>query len=54
LTQVTAEESGLMTWSGPATFVGTCEMSLQVWPFDKQKCSLSFGSMSYGNNLLDI
>ena len=36
----------------PATFTSSCEIDVKYWPFDTQKCSMTFGSWSYGDSFL--
>lgn len=38
--------NGQNIWSSPAVFKASCQMKVQNWPFDIQRCSLQFGSMS--------
>ena len=54
VTDVAVNHEGKCTWSGPATFKVNCEMKVDQWPFDEQDCKLSFGSYTYGLNLLTI
>ena len=54
VTDISVTFSGNCIWSGPATFKTICEMEVHEWPFDEQTCELSFGSYTYGNNLLRI
>ena len=54
VTDISVSFSGICIWSGPATFKATCQMEVDNWPFDQQKCELSFGSHTYGENLLRI
>ena len=54
MTDVGVNSKGNCVWSGPATFKVNCEMKINNWPFDEQKCDLAFGSYTYGKNLLKI
>ena len=54
VTDVTVNDQGKCTWSGPATFKVNCEMRIAQWPFDQQTCKLGFGSYTYAKNLLKI
>ena len=46
--------SGDLLWMPTSLLRSTCFVDLKRFPFDKQNCSLSFGSWSYEKNLLDI
>lgn len=54
VTDISVSFNGNCVWSGPATFKTTCEMQVDEWPFDEQKCELSFGSYTYGEKLMRI
>lgn len=54
MTDIAVTSSGKCIWSGPATFKTICEIHVNEWPFDEQKCELSFGSYTYGENLLRL
>ena len=41
-------------WLTPATFKSTCKLDVQYFPFDKQKCSMMFRSLTADHTLLDI
>ncbi|KAK3755631.1 hypothetical protein QZH41_017620 [Actinostola sp. cb2023] len=54
VSNVEVQSTGLNIWSGPYTFVASCDMTLNSWPFDDQECSLRFGSFTYPAHLLKI
>jgi hypothetical protein len=46
--------NGEILWVPRSLFQSTCTIDLKLFPFDKQNCSLSFGSWSYPTDLVDI
>ncbi|XP_031570460.1 neuronal acetylcholine receptor subunit beta-3-like [Actinia tenebrosa] len=54
LSNVAVDSDGLNVWSGPASFTASCELKLDYWPFDTQKCAFRFGSFSYHKQQLTI
>ena len=54
MTDIAVTSSGNCIWSGPATFKTICNIHVDEWPFDKQKCELAFGSYTYEENLLSL
>ena len=38
----------------PATFKSSCQLDVQYFPFDKQKCNMSFRSLTSDRRMLDI
>lgn len=51
---VMVRHDGVNMWASPATFKSTCKLDVQFFPFDKQKCSLVFRSLTAGRSLLEI
>ena len=45
---------GQNTWLSPATFKSKCALSFKNFPFDIQKCSLVFRSVTADRTLLNI
>ena len=54
VTEVSVDSNGQCVWSGPATFKANCELKINDWPFDEQKCELGFGSFTYGTDRMNI
>ena len=46
--------SGSIMWSKPAIFKFSCSLDLEKFPFDKQVCSMKFGSWLYSNRYLQL
>ena len=51
---VRVNSGGQNTWLSPATFKSKCALSFKNFPFDKQKCSLVFRSVTADRTLLNI
>ena len=47
-------DSGNILWSRPMIFKLSCSLDLEEFPFDKQTCSMTFGSWIFGNNYLNL
>lgn len=46
--------NGNILWVRPTTYSFSCQLSLKDFPFDKQKCTMTFGSWKYNSNYLDV
>lgn len=46
--------SGSVRWWLPFTVSSLCPIDVQLFPFDVQNCSLSFGPWAYTTNVLDF
>ena len=53
-TYVIVKNNGENTWISPATFKSSCQLDVQYFPFDKQKCNMSFRSLTSDRRMLDI
>lgn len=53
-TQVILHSNGRNEWFSPASFTSTCKINVAYFPFDKQNCSLKFGSWTYGGDRLTM
>ncbi|XP_067042586.1 neuronal acetylcholine receptor subunit beta-3-like [Acropora muricata] len=53
-TYVIVKNNGKNTWMSPATFKSSCQLDVQYFPFDKQKCNMSFRSLTSDRRMLDI
>ncbi len=45
---------GGVLWIPRSIFSSTCTIDLKLFPYDRQHCSLSFGSWSYDNKLIEL
>jgi len=43
-TEITMYANGLHYWSLPAVFTSTCAINVEYFPFDRQLCTMKFGS----------
>ena len=51
-THLIVENNGDVLWVPPGHFKAYCRLSLRMWPFDVQECTLKFGSWtSHGNQI---
>ena len=53
-TFVIVDSSGVNKWMSPATFKSSCDMLVTFYPFDKQRCEMTFGSWTFDNRLLKM
>lgn len=51
---VLVHNDGKNTWVSPATFKSTCNLDVQFFPFDKQKCQMVFRSLTADRSLMDL
>ena len=51
---VLLRNNGDNKWLSPATFKSTCTLDVQLFPFDKQRCSMMFRSLTSNRFFLDI
>ncbi|XP_041465602.1 neuronal acetylcholine receptor subunit alpha-10-like [Lytechinus variegatus] len=45
---------GSVTWLAPAIFRSSCKININYFPFDKQECTLQFGSWAYTTEHLNL
>ena len=45
---------GYLTWVRPIIYSFSCPLSLKDFPYDKQSCSMTFGSWRLSKQFLDI
>ena len=45
---------GDVIWTSPVTLKSSCEIDIKWFPFDTQKCMLTFGSLSYAKSRLQL
>ncbi|XP_044176220.1 neuronal acetylcholine receptor subunit beta-3-like [Acropora millepora] len=53
-TYVIVQNDGKNAWISPATFKSSCQLDVQYFPFDKQKCNMLFRSLTSDSRMLDI
>ncbi|XP_051882454.1 neuronal acetylcholine receptor subunit alpha-10-like [Pristis pectinata] len=53
-TNVVVRHDGLVTWDSPAIVRSSCRLDVRWFPFDRQRCPLTFGSWTHGGQLLDL
>ncbi|KAE8285975.1 Neuronal acetylcholine receptor subunit alpha-9-II [Larimichthys crocea] len=53
-TNVRLRYNGEITWDAPAITKSSCVVDVSYFPFDNQKCNLTFGSWTYNGNQVDI
>jgi len=53
-TKAEVKEDGTVRWNPPAIFKSSCEIDVEYFPFDEQKCYLKFGSWSFDGYLVDV
>ncbi|XP_068281503.1 neuronal acetylcholine receptor subunit alpha-10 isoform X2 [Nyctibius grandis] len=53
-TNVVLRNDGRITWDSPAITKSSCEVDVSYFPFDGQRCRLTFGSWTYNGNQIDL
>jgi len=46
--------TGEIMWSNPGVYKFSCSLDLKLFPFDTQKCSMSFGSWTYSDKYINL
>lgn len=54
MTKAIVRYNGLITWTPPASYKSACTMDVTFFPFDRQNCSMKFGSWTYEGNMVDL
>ncbi|CAL8356984.1 unnamed protein product [Merluccius merluccius] len=54
MTKVIIRHNGAITWTPPASYKSACTMDVTFFPFDRQNCSMKFGSWTYDGNMVDL
>ena len=47
MTKAVLHYSGKVMWNPPAIYKSSCEIDVEFFPFDEQKCFMKFGSWTY-------
>ncbi|XP_031567880.1 neuronal acetylcholine receptor subunit alpha-7-like [Actinia tenebrosa] len=53
-TNVIVRDGGQCIWRSPAIFTSDCEISVEYWPFDTQKCQMKFSSFTMTKRALAL
>lgn len=54
MTKAIVKYNGLITWTPPASYKSACTMDVTYFPFDRQNCTMKFGSWTYDGNMVDL
>ncbi|XP_032411496.1 neuronal acetylcholine receptor subunit non-alpha-2-like isoform X1 [Xiphophorus hellerii] len=54
MTKAIVKHNGAITWTPPASYKSACTMDVTFFPFDRQNCSMKFGSWTYDGNMVDL
>ena len=53
-TRIQIHHDGLNKWMAPVMLKSKCKINVEYFPFDKQNCSLKFGSWTYDLKGIDV
>ncbi|XP_016852101.2 neuronal acetylcholine receptor subunit beta-3 [Anolis carolinensis] len=54
MTKAIIKYNGIVVWTPPASYKSSCTMDVTFFPFDRQNCSMKFGSWTYDGNMVDL
>lgn len=54
MTKAIVKYNGVVTWTPPASYKSSCTMDVTFFPFDRQNCSMKFGSWTYDGSMVDL
>ncbi|XP_035301653.1 neuronal acetylcholine receptor subunit beta-3 isoform X1 [Cricetulus griseus] len=54
MTKAIVRSSGTISWTPPASYKSSCTMDVTFFPFDRQNCSMKFGSWTYDGSMVDL
>eukprot|EP00095_Tigriopus_kingsejongensis_P011514 maker-scaffold33_size549341-snap-gene-0.15 protein:Tk11514 transcript:maker-scaffold33_size549341-snap-gene-0.15-mRNA-1 annotation:"nicotinic acetylcholine receptor subunit alpha1" len=54
MTKAVLHYSGKVTWNPPAIYKSSCDIDVEFFPFDEQKCFMKFGSWTYDGYMVDL
>lgn len=54
MTKAIVKYNGTVTWTPPASYKSSCTMDVTFFPFDRQNCSMKFGSWTYDGTMVDL
>ncbi|KAK7922073.1 hypothetical protein WMY93_008975 [Mugilogobius chulae] len=53
MTKAIVKYNGAITWTPPASYKSACTMDVTFFPFDRQNCTMKFGSWTYDGHMVD-
>ena len=54
MTKATIKHDGTVEWEPPAIYKSQCDIMVEFFPFDVQKCKMKFGVWTYHGNLVSL
>lgn len=54
MTKAIVRYNGAITWTPPASYKSACAMDVTFFPFDRQNCTMKFGSWTYDGHMVDL
>merc|ERR550539_1578176 len=54
MTKAVLHYNGKVVWNPPAIYKSSCEIDVEFFPFDEQKCFMKFGSWTYDGYMVDL
>uniref|UniRef100_A0A8D1W7V0 Neuronal acetylcholine receptor subunit beta-3 n=2 Tax=Sus scrofa TaxID=9823 RepID=A0A8D1W7V0_PIG len=54
MTKAIVKSNGTVVWTPPASYKSSCTMDVTFFPFDRQNCSMKFGSWTYDGTMVDL
>ncbi|XP_068931488.1 neuronal acetylcholine receptor subunit beta-3 [Petaurus breviceps papuanus] len=54
MTKVIVRHNGTIVWTPPSSYKSSCTMDVTFFPFDRQNCSMKFGSWTYDGTMVDL
>ncbi|XP_060093051.1 neuronal acetylcholine receptor subunit beta-3 isoform X2 [Heteronotia binoei] len=54
MTKAIVKYNGIVVWTPPASYKSSCTMDVTFFPFDRQNCSMKFGSWTYDGRMVDL
>uniref|UniRef100_UPI0037E87774 neuronal acetylcholine receptor subunit beta-3a n=1 Tax=Semicossyphus pulcher TaxID=241346 RepID=UPI0037E87774 len=54
MTKAIVRYNGTITWTPPASYKSACTMDVTFFPFDRQNCTMKFGSWTYDGHMVDL
>merc|ERR550539_1056670 len=54
MTKAILHYNGKVVWNPPAIYKSSCEIDVEFFPFDEQKCFMKFGSWTYDGYMVDL